>query len=75
MAYSTTNPYTGELIQTYPNATNEEVGQAITQAHNAFLNWRETSFEFRASVLQKAADLLRQNKENMQKFSRWRWAN
>ncbi|SHO54890.1 NAD-dependent succinate-semialdehyde dehydrogenase [Vibrio quintilis] len=62
MAYSTTNPYTGELIQTYPNATNEEVGQAITQAHNAFLNWRETSFEFRASVLQKAADLLRQNK-------------
>jgi len=62
MAYSTINPYTGEQLQTYPNATNEDVEQAITQAHNAFLNWRETSFEFRATILQKAAELLRKNK-------------
>ncbi|MCE0495202.1 NAD-dependent succinate-semialdehyde dehydrogenase [Vibrio salinus] len=67
MAYSTINPYTSELIQTYPEATNEEIEQAITQAHDAFMNWSETSFEKKATILQKAADLLRENKRKYAK--------
>jgi succinate-semialdehyde dehydrogenase/glutarate-semialdehyde dehydrogenase len=62
MAYSTINPYTGELVKTYPNATNEEIEQAVTRAHEAFLSWRETSYDSRATILQRAADLLRENK-------------
>ncbi|RQW65088.1 NAD-dependent succinate-semialdehyde dehydrogenase [Vibrio viridaestus] len=61
MAYSTTNPFTGEVIKTFPNATNEEVEQAIAQAHDAFLDWRDTGFAQRATVLQNAANLLREN--------------
>lgn len=61
MAYATTNPYTGELIKTFPDATNEEVEQAIAEAHDAFLNWRETRFSERAAILQNAANLLREN--------------
>ena len=59
MAYSTINPYTGETLKTFPDATDQEVDQAIQNAHEAFLSWRKVDFTGRAKVLQKAADLLR----------------
>ncbi|MBN9547926.1 MAG: NAD-dependent succinate-semialdehyde dehydrogenase [Alphaproteobacteria bacterium] len=61
MTYATTYPYTGEVLKSFPNATDEEVAQAIDAAHNAFLAWRHTSYAARGAILQKAADLLRQN--------------
>ncbi|RTM07313.1 MAG: NAD-dependent succinate-semialdehyde dehydrogenase [Hyphomicrobiales bacterium] len=61
MTYATTYPYTGEVLKNFPNATDEEVAQAIDAAHNAFLAWRHTSYAARGAILQKAADLLRQN--------------
>ncbi|WP_062224283.1 NAD-dependent succinate-semialdehyde dehydrogenase [Aureimonas sp. D3] len=61
MTYSTTYPYTGEILKTFPNATDAEIGQAIDAAHAAFLAWRETSFAERGAVLQKAANLLRKD--------------
>jgi len=63
MAYATTNPYTGEVVKTFPDATDAEVSQAIGAAHEAFLAWRERSFEERGAILQRAADLLRENAE------------
>lgn len=68
MAYSTVNPYTGELIKTFPDATNEDVEQALTDAHHAFLRWRETSYAERAQILQNAANLLRTNKDKYAKL-------
>ncbi|SUB01755.1 Succinate-semialdehyde dehydrogenase [NADP(+)] 1 [Pannonibacter phragmitetus] len=59
MAYKTQNPYTGEVLQTFPEATDAEVSVAITRAHEAFLGWRTLSFPERGKILQKAADLLR----------------
>lgn len=59
MAYKTQNPYTGEVLQTFPEATDAEVSVAITKAHEAFLGWRTLSFAERGKILQKAADLLR----------------
>jgi succinate-semialdehyde dehydrogenase/glutarate-semialdehyde dehydrogenase len=63
MTYATINPYTGETLATFPETTDEEVRAAISAAHNAFLAWRETSFAERGRILQKAADLLRQNSD------------
>ncbi|MCW2480880.1 NAD-dependent succinate-semialdehyde dehydrogenase [Candidatus Symbiopectobacterium sp. NZEC135] len=65
MGYATINPYTGEVIKTFPDATDAEVTDAISQAHNAFLAWKETPFSTRGAILQKAATLLRQHKEEM----------
>ncbi|WP_319518641.1 NAD-dependent succinate-semialdehyde dehydrogenase [uncultured Martelella sp.] len=62
MTYATTNPFTGERIKSFPDATDVQVENAIAGAHDAFLAWRETSFAARAKVLQKAADLLRASK-------------
>lgn len=59
MAYATINPYTGETLKTFPDATDAEVEQAIVAAHEAFLSWRERSFTERGAILQRAADLLR----------------
>ncbi len=61
MAYASTNPFTAEVLQTFPNATDAEVVAAIDAAHAAFLGWRETSFAYRARILQNAADLLRRD--------------
>ncbi|MGE4481010.1 NAD-dependent succinate-semialdehyde dehydrogenase [Acidocella sp.] len=63
MAYATINPFTGELVKNFPDATDAEVKTAIDKAHEAFLAWRETGFATRGRVLQKAADLLRKDAE------------
>ncbi|QAY96578.1 succinate-semialdehyde dehydrogenase [Methylovirgula ligni] len=63
MAYASTNPYTGEVAKTFPDATDAEVIQAIEKAHAAFLAWRKTSFVERAKIMQKAADLMRKNSD------------
>lgn len=59
MAYATINPYTGEVLKTFPDASDTQIAQALDNAHNAFLDWRERSFAERSVILQRAADLLR----------------
>jgi succinate-semialdehyde dehydrogenase/glutarate-semialdehyde dehydrogenase len=62
MTYQTINPYTNEVVATFPDATKEEVEAAIAAAHEAFLSWRETAFSTRTAFLAKAAELLRADK-------------
>ncbi|MGQ3121962.1 MAG: aldehyde dehydrogenase family protein, partial [Aliihoeflea sp.] len=59
MTYATINPYTGDTVATFPDATDEEVKTALDKADAAFLSWRETSFAERGRILQNAADILR----------------
>jgi succinate-semialdehyde dehydrogenase / glutarate-semialdehyde dehydrogenase len=61
MAYATINPYTGETLKTFPEATDAEVTDAIARAHDAFLAWKETPFSERGRILQAAADILRRD--------------
>lgn len=68
MPYSTVNPYTGELLATFANATDEEISQAITQADQTFQEWKLSSFQTRREILQRAADLLRSNVDYYTKF-------
>lgn len=63
MAYATVNPYTGETLATFPDATDAEVEAAIAAAHAAFLDWRETPFARRADVMRAAAKILRRDVE------------
>ena len=69
MGYATTNPYTGEVVQTVPDATDAEVDAALEAAHAAFGSWRETSFSERAAVLSKAAELARQRREELARLN------
>jgi succinate-semialdehyde dehydrogenase/glutarate-semialdehyde dehydrogenase len=60
MTYSTTNPYTGETLKTFADATDAEVAQALEQGHAAYQMWKDVATAERVTVLRKAADLLRE---------------
>ena len=68
MAYATTNPFTGETLKTFPNATDAEVQQALQQGDAAFRQWKAKPVSQRVTVLQKAADLLRANRNEYAKM-------
>jgi len=59
MAYATRNPYTGELLASFPEATDAQVLAAIGAADAAFQQWKNASFAERAKVMHAAAQLLR----------------
>ncbi|MEG3149312.1 NAD-dependent succinate-semialdehyde dehydrogenase [Sphingomonas sp. ZT3P38] len=64
MTYATTNPYSGEIVATFADATDAEVLQAIDAADLAFRSWRETSFAARATVMRSAAAILRRDADS-----------
>lgn len=68
MAYATTNPYTGETIKNFPNATDGEIALALDRGDAAFHNWKNTPVQQRVAILKKAADLLRANSEEYAKL-------
>lgn len=68
MAYATINPYTGETLKVFPDATDAEVTEAIANAHHTFLSWKKTSFTDRCKILQNAADLLRRDADDYAKI-------
>ncbi len=57
------NPATGEVIASYDNMKNQEIEAIAQQANEAQSKWRKRSFDKRAALLRKAADLLESNKE------------
>ncbi|MBB5046641.1 succinate-semialdehyde dehydrogenase/glutarate-semialdehyde dehydrogenase [Rhodopseudomonas rhenobacensis] len=68
MAYTTINPYTGETLKSFADASDAEVRDAISKAHDAFLAWKETPFAERGRILQNAADILRKNSDGYAKL-------
>jgi succinate-semialdehyde dehydrogenase / glutarate-semialdehyde dehydrogenase len=61
MALRAVNPATGETIKTYDEMTPTETAQLITQAHQTFGDWKQTSFAERARMMRRAAQILREN--------------
>jgi len=58
MPIQTQNPATGEIIKTFQAETDDQVDAKIAKSFEAFQGWRKTSFEDRAEVLRRAADIL-----------------
>lgn len=62
---TTVNPATGKEIESYNYMSNEEVNKIIEASHQAFLQWRETSHEERAKVINSIGDKLIEYKEEL----------
>lgn len=62
MAIRTVNPATGKTIETYEEMSLKAVEQILEKAHEAFLEWRRSSFAQRAEQVRKAADILLEQK-------------
>ena len=59
----TVNPATGEPGRSYDPHSLEQSLEAAKAARGAFLDWRKTSFADRATVIRKAAEILRARKD------------
>ena len=63
--FETRNPATGEVLASFPLATNEGVALAVKSAKAAFEKWRRTPAPRRGELLLEAARILRRRKEEM----------
>ena len=55
------NPATGEIINTYPLMNQNEIIQAIEQAHSGYQQWKTSAFAVRAKALTHASQELKAN--------------
>jgi succinate-semialdehyde dehydrogenase/glutarate-semialdehyde dehydrogenase len=63
MANTSVNPATGETIRTYRQPGRDEIERAIQNSHRAFLQWRNSGFDQRSALMNRAAALLRRNRD------------
>ena len=63
------NPYTNQVIEEHAVLSNRKIDEAIQTAQDTYLEWRQTSFEDRASVLLRVAEILRSEKDTFAQHS------
>ncbi|NMG07407.1 NAD-dependent succinate-semialdehyde dehydrogenase [Brasilonema sp. UFV-L1] len=68
MAIATINPATGELLKTFEPLNDIEIAQKLDLAQQAFEKYHKTSFQERSVWMQKAAEILEQEKADFAKM-------
>ncbi|MEP7129646.1 MAG: NAD-dependent succinate-semialdehyde dehydrogenase [Sphingomicrobium sp.] len=61
----TVNPANGEAGRSYDPHTIDQARAAAAAAHEAFKQWRRTSFAERSAIVRRAADILRQRQDEL----------
>src|SRR5260370_28418527 len=64
MPISSINPATGEVLQTFDPLNEEQLEQKLTRAADTFREHRRTKFAERAALMQRAAEILDNEKKN-----------
>lgn len=67
MAYQTINPYTNELVKEYPDATDQELEEALTVGHSLYKDFRKQPIEERAEILRNIAKSIRESADELAK--------
>ena len=57
--FQSKNPTTEEILATFPELTAEEIQQKLAVAHDTYLQWRGTSFAFRAERMKRLAGIVK----------------
>ena len=60
------NPSTGEVIDTFPAATKEDVDAAMDSSEDAFKSWSEIGSPERARILYRAIDLISKSRNELE---------
>ncbi|MDM9382814.1 NAD-dependent succinate-semialdehyde dehydrogenase [Chlorogloeopsis sp. ULAP01] len=68
MGIATTNPATGELLKTFEPHKDQEIATKLDLAQQAFEHYRKTSFQQKSGWMQKAAEILEQQKADFAKI-------
>lgn len=69
MSIQTINPATEEILETFEVYSQEQVNEALSEAHEAFLSWRSLAFEERARYLCNIAEYLRTRKSKLARIA------
>ncbi|TVU96614.1 NAD-dependent succinate-semialdehyde dehydrogenase [Lactobacillus gasseri] len=65
--YESINPYTNQLIKSYPDATQEEIEQALDAGEKLYLTWRNQLPATRSQLLHQIANNFKKHREEMAK--------
>ena len=65
MSIKTVNPFNNELVKSFDEMTSPQIEKAIATADKSFQIWKTTSYEERATILKKVAQLLRSKKKKL----------
>jgi acyl-CoA reductase-like NAD-dependent aldehyde dehydrogenase len=69
MSIKTINPTTGEVLETFEAYSQGQINAALDEAHQAFLQWRSTTFAERAKHLHSVAQHLRERKTELARIA------
>jgi len=61
MILKSINPFTNEVIEEFEEISGEMAEKVLTESGEAFEKWKRTGIEYRGSLMEKAAALLRSN--------------
>ncbi len=64
-AYRVVNPATGEVVETFEHATEEEIESALAAVHSAYASWREVPITERAKTVTRIAELFRERQDEL----------
>ena len=67
MSIKSINPFSLEVLKTFDEMTNEQIDHALEKAHSTFLKWKTTSYDERATILNKVGAILRAKKTELSK--------
>lgn len=65
MTYQSVNPYTAKIVKTFDEDTDQELEYSIATASACFANWRMRSFQERAAIGAKVAELMQTRIEEL----------
>src|ERR1700704_5015700 len=68
MAIASINPATGEVLKTFEPLTSAQIEAKLSLAAKTFETFRKTTFADRARMMNKAADILKSEKESLGKL-------
>lgn len=69
MPYQSKNPYNNEVLATFDTLTDAQLEEKLAKAHEAFQSWKNTTFEERAAILHRAAELVMERREELASYN------
>ena len=63
--YRAVNPATGEVVETFPFATDEEVETAVSSAQAAYESWRDVPITERAKTVKRIGELFAERQDEL----------
>ncbi|WP_163168001.1 NAD-dependent succinate-semialdehyde dehydrogenase [Arthrobacter sp. Alg241-R88] len=63
--YRVLNPATGQIVEEFATATDQEIQEALTAAHDTYLEWREVPLQARAKIVARIGELFSERADDL----------